>query len=82
MTNPVKSAQDIDWDKMAKRLGEAFDAAMDSVEEGDYFSDQDSCAALIAASKAADALVKIAAEARADKESKGRKDFSIGKPPQ
>lgn len=80
MTNPVKSADNIDWDKMAKRLGKAFDAAMNSVEEGDYFGDQDSAAGLVAASKAAEALVKIAAEVRAAKTGDEKGPFKVSKP--
>ena len=80
MRNPAKSATEIDWDKMAKRLGRAFDKAMDSVEDGDYFEDQDSCAALNAASNAAKALVKVAERAQAEKEAGEKTGFKIAKP--
>ena len=85
MSNPAKSASDIDWDKMAKRLGKAFDSAMTVAENNienndDYSLDEDFGNALQAASRAADALVKIAAEARAAKEGVNAKGFSIDKP--
>lgn len=79
MANPVKSASEIDWDKMAKRLGRAFDDAMDEAEQYSY-SDQDSCAPLIAAAHAAKALVKISERAQAQKEREEKKTSVISKP--
>lgn len=80
MSNPAKSASDIDWDKMAKRLGRAFDEAMDEAEQYAY-SDQDSCAPLIAASHAAKALAKISERAQAQKEATEKAGgFKLSKP--
>lgn len=79
MGNPVKSATDIDWDKMAKRLGRAFNDAMDEAEQYSY-SDQDSCAPLLAASTAAQALVKISEHVQAQKEAADKAAFKISKP--
>lgn len=79
MSNPVKSASDINWDKLAKRLGRAFDEAMDEAEQYAY-SDQDSCAPLIAASHVAQALVKISERVQSEKEAVEKTGFKIAKP--
>lgn len=86
MSNPAKSADDIDWDKMAKRLGAAFDAAMKVAERNEEHNDGvsidgDFKEALELANATAVALAKVAAEARAVRENAEAKRFSIDKSP-
>ncbi len=79
MANPAKSATDIDWDKMAKRLGKQFDLAMTSAEDAEYM-DEEYFQALSTAARTSDALVNIAEHLRATNDSTKRAPALISKP--
>lgn len=77
MVNPVKTAAVIDWDKIAKRLGRAFDYAIKQAEEQEGYDDDEHSKYLQTAAQAATALTHVAAEARA---AAGREALIIKKP--
>lgn len=80
MSNPVTSATEIDWDKIAKRLGRAFDDAMDRAERSEYYGHDVSRKNLKAASDAAKALAQVAEQAQREKDAKQKGPTFIPKP--
>lgn len=85
MSNPATSTSDIDWDKMAKRLGNAFDSAMRIVEKNERHNDgqsvdKDFREALELANATAVVLAQVATQARAQRDATEKDNFKISKP--